>query len=234
MARLTDGDDPEYERELRAAWVTEPPKLDGQIRLADYDPAWPGLFEREAARIRAVLGDRVLRLEHIGSTSVPGLAAKPIIDMLLIVADPADEDAYVAPLEQAGYRLSHPRARLAPAPAAQGPRHRHQPARARRRTARRSTGTCGSGIASGPIRPTAALYQRTKRELAAQDCDLHAAVRRRQVGRRRGDPAAQLARAPAAPPAARPARKSSWARKCRVSPPSCPLNGYTAMSLGPA
>jgi GrpB-like predicted nucleotidyltransferase (UPF0157 family) len=83
MARLTDGDDPEYERELRAAWVTEPPKLDGQIRLADYDPAWPGLFEREAARIRAALGDRVLRLEHIGSTSVPGLAAKPIIDIPL-------------------------------------------------------------------------------------------------------------------------------------------------------
>jgi GrpB-like predicted nucleotidyltransferase (UPF0157 family) len=106
MARLTDADDPEYERELRAAWVTEPPKLDGKIRLADYDPAWPALFEREAARIRAVLGDRVRRLEHVGSTSVPGLAAKPIIDILLIVADPADEDAYVAPLVQAGYRLT--------------------------------------------------------------------------------------------------------------------------------
>ena len=105
MARLTDADGPGYERELRAARVTEPTKLDGKIRLADYDPAWPALFEREAARIRAVLGDRVLRLEHVGSTSVPGLAAKPIIDMLLIVADPADEDAYVAPLEQAGYRL---------------------------------------------------------------------------------------------------------------------------------
>jgi GrpB-like predicted nucleotidyltransferase (UPF0157 family) len=88
MARLTDADDPEYERELRAAWVTEPPKLGGQIRLADYDPAWPGLFEREAARIRAALGDRVLRLEHIGSTSVPGLAAKPITDINLHVHPP--------------------------------------------------------------------------------------------------------------------------------------------------
>jgi GrpB-like predicted nucleotidyltransferase (UPF0157 family) len=105
MARLSEAEGPEYERQLRAAWVTEPAKLDGKIRLDDYDPAWPGLFEREAARIRGVLGDRVLRLEHVGSTSVPGLAAKPIIDILLVVADPADEAAYVAPLEQAGYRL---------------------------------------------------------------------------------------------------------------------------------
>jgi GrpB-like predicted nucleotidyltransferase (UPF0157 family) len=105
MARLSDAEGQEYERQLRRAWVTEPPRLDGRIRLADYDPAWPALFEREAARIRAVLGDRVLLLEHIGSTSVPGLAAKPVIDVLLVVADPADEDAYVTPLEQAGYRL---------------------------------------------------------------------------------------------------------------------------------
>src|SRR5580693_10293070 len=95
----------EQEKQLRRAWLEEPPKLDGAVLLADYDPGWPGLFEREAARIRAALGDRVLRLEHIGSTSVPGLAAKPVIDILLIVADPADEDAYVAPLERAGYRL---------------------------------------------------------------------------------------------------------------------------------
>ena len=63
------------------------------------------LYEREAARIRSVLGERVLRLEHVGSTSVPGLAAKPIIDILLVVTDPADEASYVTPLEQAGYRL---------------------------------------------------------------------------------------------------------------------------------
>src|SRR5262249_12697668 len=53
-----------------------------------------------------ILGDRVLRLEHVGSTSVPGLVAKPLIDMLLVVADPAAEEAYVAPLEAAGYRLT--------------------------------------------------------------------------------------------------------------------------------
>ena len=96
---------PADEQRLRAAWVDEPPRLDGPVRLAEYDPRWPVLYEREAARIRSVLGDRVLALEHVGSTSVPGLAAKPIIDILLVVADPADEPSYLTPLEQAGYRL---------------------------------------------------------------------------------------------------------------------------------
>lgn len=105
MARLSDAEREEYERGRTADYVIQPPRLEGRIRLDEYDPAWPGLFEREAARIRAVLGDRMVLLEHIGSTSVPGLAAKPIIDILLVVADPADEAAYVAPLERAGYRL---------------------------------------------------------------------------------------------------------------------------------
>ena len=91
--------------ELRAAWVVEAPRLGGPVHLADPDPAWPRLFRREDARIRAILGPTVIRLEHTGSTSVPGLAAKPIIDMLLVVPDAADEAAYVAPLEAAGYRL---------------------------------------------------------------------------------------------------------------------------------
>jgi GrpB-like predicted nucleotidyltransferase (UPF0157 family) len=77
----------------------------GQIELANYDPAWPGLFEREAQRIREALGERVLVLEHTGSTSVPGLAAKPIVDITLAVPDSADEDAYVPELEGAGYVL---------------------------------------------------------------------------------------------------------------------------------
>ncbi len=96
---------PAEEEKLRAAWVAEPPRLDGPVHLAEYDPRWPALYEREAARIRSVLGERALRLEHVGSTSVPGLAAKPIIDILLVVADPADETSYLTPLEQAGYRL---------------------------------------------------------------------------------------------------------------------------------
>ena len=101
----SSADDPLTEEQIRAAWVVERPRLDGPITLAEHDPAWPGLFEREAARIRAALGDRVVMLEHTGSTSVPGLAAKPIVDMILVVADPADEPTYVPDLEAAGYSL---------------------------------------------------------------------------------------------------------------------------------
>jgi len=63
------------------------------------------MFEREARKIRAVLGARVLRIEHTGSTSVPGLAAKPVVDMLLVVIDSADEAAYAPALEASGYSL---------------------------------------------------------------------------------------------------------------------------------
>ena len=96
---------PMTEEDLRAAWVVEPPKLAGKVQVVDYDPEWPGLFQREAERIRAVLGERVVQLEHVGSTSVPGLAAKPIIDIMLIVPDSSDEPAYVPDLEAAGYVL---------------------------------------------------------------------------------------------------------------------------------
>ena len=75
------------------------------IRIVDYDPDWPCQYAREAESIRAALGIRVLRLEHAGSTSVPGLPAKPIIDIVLAVADSADEAAYAAALESAGYAL---------------------------------------------------------------------------------------------------------------------------------
>ena len=78
-------------------------RVDGPIHLADYDPEWPVLYEREATRVRDILGDRVHLLEHVGSTSVPGLPAKPIIDMLLVVADSGDEPAYVPSMEAGGY-----------------------------------------------------------------------------------------------------------------------------------
>jgi GrpB-like predicted nucleotidyltransferase (UPF0157 family) len=76
-----------------------------RIQIAEYDPAWPALYTAEAERVRGVLGERVLRLEHVGSTSVPGLPAKPIIDMLLVVFDSSDEAAYVPDMEHAGYHL---------------------------------------------------------------------------------------------------------------------------------
>jgi GrpB-like predicted nucleotidyltransferase (UPF0157 family) len=93
------------EQELRKVTIGEPWRVDGPIALAEYDADWPMLFDREAERIRGALGDRALLLEHAGSTSVPGLAAKPIIDIVLAVSDSSAEDTYVPDLEAAGYVL---------------------------------------------------------------------------------------------------------------------------------
>jgi GrpB-like predicted nucleotidyltransferase (UPF0157 family) len=76
-----------------------------EIRLAEYDPDWPKKFEKHAKVIDDALGPAALRVEHVGSTSVPGLAAKPIIDILVVVRDSADESAYLPRLEVAGYVL---------------------------------------------------------------------------------------------------------------------------------
>ena len=85
-------------------WVgVDPPSR--PIEVVEPDPAWPAQFEVLATRIRSALGDRALAVEHVGSTSVPGLAAKPIIDIDLTVADPGDEPSYVPDLETAGFRL---------------------------------------------------------------------------------------------------------------------------------
>ena len=75
-----------------------------EIVIADYDPAWPVRFERERERIAHALGEAARAIEHIGSTAVPGLAGKPIVDVLVTVADPEDEDV-VARLLGAGYEL---------------------------------------------------------------------------------------------------------------------------------
>ena len=96
---------PLSDEEIRAGIVGEVVEHNATIELVDYDDEWPRLFEREAERIHAALGAKALRLEHVGSTSVPGLAAKPIIDIDLEVADSSDEDAYVPELEGAGYVL---------------------------------------------------------------------------------------------------------------------------------
>ncbi len=97
--------EPATEEQIQAARIGGMVPLNGPIVLADYDPQWPQLFKRERDRIRAALGERVVLLEHVGSTSVPGLAAKPRIDLLLVVPDSADELSYVPPLEAAGYVL---------------------------------------------------------------------------------------------------------------------------------
>jgi GrpB-like predicted nucleotidyltransferase (UPF0157 family) len=77
----------------------------GPVCLAEYNSSWPEIYAREAHGIRSILGDVVLRLEHVGSTSVPELVAKPIIDIVLEVPDSSNEAAYVAPLELSGYQL---------------------------------------------------------------------------------------------------------------------------------
>jgi GrpB-like predicted nucleotidyltransferase (UPF0157 family) len=75
------------------------------IVIVAYDPTWPAMFETQRATIAGALGSTAIGIEHIGSTSVPGLAAKPIVDVLVTVADIDDEDAYLSALEGAGYML---------------------------------------------------------------------------------------------------------------------------------
>ena len=76
-----------------------------EIKIVDYDADWPKKFETNARIIADALGGSAQRVEHIGSTSVPGLAAKPIIDILVVVPDSAYESAYLPQLEAAGYVL---------------------------------------------------------------------------------------------------------------------------------
>jgi GrpB-like predicted nucleotidyltransferase (UPF0157 family) len=87
-----------------SAWVLGGPTT-GTIEVTDPDPAWPEQYLVLAGQIRAAVGWRALQLEHVGSTSVPGLPAKPIIDIDLTVADPDREQDYVPALEAIGFRL---------------------------------------------------------------------------------------------------------------------------------
>jgi GrpB-like predicted nucleotidyltransferase (UPF0157 family) len=75
----------------------------GKLRLVPYDDAWPARFAEEAARVRAALGRRALAIEHVGSTAVPGLAGKPVLDLAIAVRGEAEADACIAPLEAIGY-----------------------------------------------------------------------------------------------------------------------------------
>jgi GrpB-like predicted nucleotidyltransferase (UPF0157 family) len=97
MRHMVEVPQPEY--------VTPIVRADGPIKLAEYDPSWVEQFAREEIRIRTALGSRAVGVHHVGSTSVPGLAAKPVVDIVLLVGDSADESAYVPQLEAAGYVL---------------------------------------------------------------------------------------------------------------------------------
>lgn len=96
---------PISDEDLQKITVGERNPHNAPIILLEYDPRWSKLFYQEANRIRSILGNKALQVEHVGSTSVPGLCAKPIIDILLVITDSADEKTYVSDLEEAGYRL---------------------------------------------------------------------------------------------------------------------------------
>jgi len=81
------------------------PEAVERISIAAYDPAWPARFERERVRIVAALGESARSIEHIGSTAVPGLAAKPIVDIMVELDDPDDDARYREALESVGYGL---------------------------------------------------------------------------------------------------------------------------------
>jgi len=100
-SNITDSRD-EY---LNKVTIGERNLHNAKILLVEYDPNWVILFKREAKRIRKTLVSKALQIEHVGSTSIPGLCAKPIIDILLIVIDSSNEPAYAPDLEAAGYTL---------------------------------------------------------------------------------------------------------------------------------
>ncbi len=93
------------EARLHAITVGERTPHDARIDLVAYDDRWPDHFDVLAGRIRKALGDSIVLLEHVGSTSVPRLSAKPVIDIVLTVADSSNESVYVPALEAQGFVL---------------------------------------------------------------------------------------------------------------------------------
>ena len=86
-------------------WVAGVPPSEG-VEVVAPDPSWPEAYAGLAGRIREALGDSVLELDHVGSTAVPGLHAKPVIDIDLTVANSADEPAWLPALEAIGFELT--------------------------------------------------------------------------------------------------------------------------------
>lgn len=86
-------------------YIGKSPIHNGPIYLQEYQAIWPTLFKREKQRIQEALNSEAIMIEHIGSTSIKGLCAKPIIDILLVVHDAGKEDSYVPALSKKGYVL---------------------------------------------------------------------------------------------------------------------------------
>ena len=207
--------------ELDNAWIDGAPRHDAPIHLAPYDAGWPVLYEREAARIRAALGARVRLLEHAGSTSVPGLSAKPVIDIVLAVPDSADEDAYVPDMVAAGYRLDDPRAGLVRAPPVQGPGHEHQPPHVHRGLAR---DPAHARVSRPPPQPPGGARRVPGHEAGAgrPHVGVRPGLRRREGGGRRGDHRARHRRGRRRPPASPGSPPRARPRSHRISPPGGP------------
>jgi GrpB-like predicted nucleotidyltransferase (UPF0157 family) len=91
--------------QMADALVGEPPAKWQSIVIEDYDPAWVDRFAAASSLLNEILGGLIISIEHVGSTSVPGLAAKPIIDIDLLIEDTAQESRYIPALERRGYRL---------------------------------------------------------------------------------------------------------------------------------
>lgn len=77
------------------------------IKLVPHDPEWADIYERAAAHIRDALGRAALSIDHVGSTAIPGIDAKPVIDILVVVESYDPEAAYRIPLEALGYAFHH-------------------------------------------------------------------------------------------------------------------------------
>jgi GrpB-like predicted nucleotidyltransferase (UPF0157 family) len=93
----------------QAFWILERMVPENSITISPYDPAWPGRFEAEAARIGAALGSAAVRIDHVGSTAVPGLAAKPVIDIQVSVRALHPLELHLRPLVALGYtHVAHP------------------------------------------------------------------------------------------------------------------------------
>ena len=156
--------DPELRTELERVLVGGIEKR--PIVIADYDPAWAERFERERDRVRHALGSSALRIEHVGSTAVPGLAAKPIVDLTVGVADPEDT-AVERALEAAGYvlRVREPGHRMFRTPA----RDVHVHVWADSDPEIERVVFFRDRLRADPV--DRAAYERLKRELAAREWD---------------------------------------------------------------
>ncbi|MCG5445568.1 GrpB family protein [Micromonospora sp. NIE79] len=91
--------------QVDAGLVGEPPRTWESVVIEEYDGSWAQRFVAVRSSLTEVLGDLIISLEHVGSTAVPGLAAKPVIDIDLVIEDTAEEPSYLPALERLGFRL---------------------------------------------------------------------------------------------------------------------------------